>query len=219
MGAYDEELLFVDAQLGRLLDGLEARGRLGDSLVMLVADHGEEFFDHGGFEHGHSVFQELLRVPLVAWGPGVRPARIEAPVSIADVFPTVLEALGIPVEPGVAGRSLWGLLRGGAVPPERSLVAEALLHKRERKALIRWPHKLVFEPSSGRSQLFDLAADPAETRDLAESEPGLRQELLAELEATLEAASRERAARREATFPEAIEERLRGLGYLDAEGS
>ncbi|UCE87113.1 MAG: sulfatase [Deltaproteobacteria bacterium] len=95
--AYDEELLFVDAQVGRLLDGLEARGLLTDTLVMLTSDHGEEFFEHDGFEHGHSAYQELLHVPLVVWGPGVRPGRISPPVSHVDLVPTLLDALGQPV--------------------------------------------------------------------------------------------------------------------------
>ena len=72
---YDEEILFVDRQLKRLFDALDGGGLPDDVVVIVTSDHGEELFDHGWFEHGHSVYNELLRVPLIVRGPGIRPAR------------------------------------------------------------------------------------------------------------------------------------------------
>jgi choline-sulfatase len=164
--AYDEEVLFVDRQLERFFAGLEERGLSDETLVVLTADHGEELFDHGGFEHGHSLYQELLHVPLAVWGPGVRPGRIDAPVSLVDVLPTLLDALGLPPLAGLDGASLWPLLARREALLERPIVAEGTLYGPERRALVRWPWKLV-EVDGGAPRLFDLERDPREQRDLA----------------------------------------------------
>ncbi|HJO22358.1 MAG TPA: sulfatase, partial [Myxococcota bacterium] len=216
-GAYDEELLYIDAQIGRLLDGLEERGLLDDTLIILVSDHGEEFFDHGSFEHGHSVYQELLRVPLVIWAPRARARRVAAPVSIADVLPTILAATGAEPEPGLYGRSLWKTVLGGDPPTERVFVAENTLRGGEQKALVRWPHKLVLDVTTGATQLFDLVDDPGETRDLSAENPAVRDQLLVKLHATVEAPAHGRPAQ-PTEFPPDTLERLRELGYLNGGG-
>ena len=214
--AYDEELLYIDAEIGRLLDGLEARGLLADTLVILVSDHGEELFDHGGFEHGHSVYQELLRVPLVVWAPGASARSVADPVSIADILPTVLDATGAEPVAGTFGRSLWAAVHGSDAPTDRALVAENTLRGGEQKALVRWPHKLVLDDTSGETRLFDLEADPGETQDLASERPAVRDRLAAELRAMTEAAQRQ-AAPQPADFPPDTIERLRELGYVEDE--
>jgi len=210
-GAYDEEVLFVDRQLEHLFAGLEERGLADETLVVLTADHGEELFDHGGFEHGHSLYQELLHVPLVFWGPGVRPGRIDAPVSLVDVLPTLLEALGLPAVPGLDGVSLWPLVARREALPERAIVAEGTLHGPERRALVRWPWKLV-EVDGGAPRLFDLGRDPGERDDRAGSQPDRLRVLALEL-----ARLRARAAP-DSPAPE-IDERmhrdLSTLGYLE----
>ncbi len=209
--AYDEEVLFVDRQLERFFAGLEERGLAEETLVVLTADHGEELFDHGGFEHGHSLYQEILHVPLAVWGPGVLPGRIDAPVSLVDVLPTLLEALALPSVPDLDGTSLWPLLVKRQPLPERPIVAEGTLHGPERRALVRWPWKLV-EVDGGPPRLFDLERDPAEEHDLAASESERLGTLGEEL-------SRLRArAGSTASAPE-IDEQIRrdlsGLGYLE----
>ena len=93
IAAYDEEIAYVDAQLGVLRNGLADRGVLETSLVIFTADHGEELFEHGGYEHGHALWQELLHVPLVVWGPGIEPGREPTPVSLVDIAPTVLDGM------------------------------------------------------------------------------------------------------------------------------
>jgi choline-sulfatase len=213
-GAYDEELLFVDRQLARLLTGLERRRLLDDTLVLLTSDHGEELFDHGGFEHGHTLHQELLRVPLIVWGPGVRGGRIDAPVSLVDVLPTLLDALGLPAPPDLAGRSLWPLLRGGPAPPPHAFYAEGALHGPDRKALLRWPWKLVV--SEGEApRLYDLSVDPTEQHERAAEEPARVAALLRELrEGTSEAVAR-RGERVPARIDAEIRAQLEALGYAD----
>ena len=95
-------------------------------MVVLTSDHGEELFDHGGFEHGHAMWQELLHVPLVVWAPGVEPGRETAPVSLVDVAPTVLDSLGIAPPTPFDGISLWANLTAVEPLPQRPLFAEGV---------------------------------------------------------------------------------------------
>ena len=209
--AYDEEVLTTDLALGRLFDALRERGLWDRSLVILTADHGEELFDHGGFEHGHSMYQELLHVPFVVWGPGVRPGVDDSPVSLEDVAPTVLAAAGIEIPPPVTGRSLLPNLREGTALGRRTLVAQGALHGPDRRALVRWPMKLV-ESVGAPPGLFDLRADPGERSDLAPGKAALVRAMSEEL-ARLSAAGAEGGEPVELP-PEAVEE-LRSLGYVN----
>jgi arylsulfatase A-like enzyme len=206
--AYDEEIAFVDHELGRFLGELEARGLLRRTLVVLTADHGEEFFEHGAFEHGHSVFDEVVRVPLVIWGPGVDPGRAEGPVSLRDIPATVLSELDIAAPPGFAGRSL---LASGA--PE-TVVAEHTLYGRERKTAIAWPWKLHWAKSGEELALFDLAADPAERTNLWPERKTDAQPLFDELSAIAAQGSTALERAGVEIDPE-TRERLRELGYLE----
>lgn len=207
-GAYDEEILFVDGQLERLRRGLEERGLAGRTLVVLTSDHGEELGDHGGFEHGHTVYDELLRVPLVLIGPGVEPGRSREPASLLDVAPTILEALGREVPRELPGASLLG-----PRPRARTLVAERTLYGEEEKAAIRWPWKLLWAPRSDEVRLFDLATDPGERADVAAREP----EVAARMKALLETLERVGARTQggAAALDAETERELRSLGYVD----
>jgi arylsulfatase len=101
---YEAEIAFVDHEVGRLVDALG-----NDVIVVLTGDHGEEFRDHGAFLHGHTLYQELLRVPLLLAGPGIPRDRTSAvPASHVDILPTVLELARVPSPPSVNGRSLLG---------------------------------------------------------------------------------------------------------------
>lgn len=211
--AYDEEIAFVDSEVGRLLDALQSRGISKRTLVLLTADHGEEFFDHGGFEHGHTMYQELLRVPLLAWGPGIVPRRILEAVSLLDVAPTILEGLGVELLTSLPGVSLLGVLRGQTPPTGRTLVAEVPMYGPERSALIQWPLKLIRAPGDGEVLLFDLRADADELTNLANERP----HEVSELARTLRELQRASAAPGDfATVdldPETIRQ-LRALGYV-----
>ncbi len=173
IGRYDEEIATLDDRLSYLFEGLGERW--ADTLVVVTSDHGEELFDHDSFDHGHTMMQELLHVPMIVWAPGLEPRRIDVPVSLADVAPTVLDALGFDAResgsPG-AGRSLWRLASEGEPLEDRDLLAEGLLFGVDRKALIRWPYKLVYY-EDGTRRLVDLVADPGESRDLASELPEL----------------------------------------------
>ena len=211
---YDEEIAYVDAELGRLFRFLEGQGLWDSTLIILTSDHGEEFFDHGGFEHGHSMFQEVLRVPLIIWGPGVHPGRVDSPVSLVDLTPTIYEATGIGVEKELSGISLWSSIKSRERPERRELLAQNTLWGREHRAIVSWPYKLILDPKSGDQQLYDLSTDPAERFDIADEKPGV-----AEL---LEQRMKDRLAglvvsesESEVNLTQEVEEELRALGYLD----
>ncbi len=190
---YDAEIAWVDEQLGRVLAELEAQGRLQSTLIVVVADHGEEFFERGRIGHRAGLHDEVLRVPLLVWGPGVGvPAGLssDASVSLCDVLPTLIDLAGLPAEPGVWGRSLRPVFEGGTLRPmpvtaaltfvsaqprdyyvlHQSLVLDGM--KVLRTMHVSWSaqdeRNLAGkpDPDSVVYQVFDLAADPGETTDL-----------------------------------------------------
>jgi arylsulfatase A-like enzyme len=111
---HDGEISYHDAYFDKFLAMLDELGLSEDTIVVVTSDHGEEFQEHGSWGHGHSVYQELLGVPLLFRWPGVIPAnlRIEPAVSTMDIGPTVLEATGVPIPEAFEGRSLLGFMRG-----------------------------------------------------------------------------------------------------------
>ena len=136
-GAYDAEIAYADAQVGRLLDALRADGRLDDTLVVVVADHGEMLGEHGEQTHGFFIYEAATRIPLIVSGPGVPAAVVADQVRIVDVMPTALSLLGVPVPNEVQGANLMPLARGeqlGAGGAHRELVPAVSL-RLERAAL------------------------------------------------------------------------------------
>lgn len=211
---YDEEIAYVDHELDRLLTHMERLGLLDRTLVILTSDHGEELFEHGGFEHGHSMYQEVLRVPLMLWGPGVPVGRRETPVSVVDIPPTIYEAIGAVAEPSLPGVSLRDAVRHERTGKPREILAQNTLWGREKKALIAWPYKMVLEPLQGRRRLFDLTNDPLERNDLAGEKPSIAKELERRLQDRLAAIESNPIPMESEITPE-VEEELRALGYLD----
>jgi arylsulfatase len=186
---YDGEIRFVDEQVGRLLDGIDEAGRGSRRFVVLTADHGEEFKDHGSMGHGRELYEEVVRVPLLIAGPGPRmTARVALPVSGIDMAPTLLDLAGQGANvAGLHGKSLRGLLRPGAAAadpgtpasgaaaaaagtpaPNRPLLSETVRLNAFRKAVRSAGWKLIHFMDENRSALFDLASDPGERKDLAE---------------------------------------------------
>jgi arylsulfatase A-like enzyme len=123
---YDREIRALDDELRSFFEALR-ESAVGDTIAVVVADHGEEFGEHGRSEHGGAVFEETLRVPLLFWGPGRIPAgaRRDERVSLIDVVPTLLEMLGLPAPPDLDGVSLAPGIRVGAPIRDRTLFAEA----------------------------------------------------------------------------------------------
>lgn len=185
---YDGELRYVDAELERLFDALAERGRLEDTAVVVTADHGEEFLDHGRLGHHPTLYDELIHVPLLVWLPPDARGSLEVPatgdvsgqVSLLDIAPTVTDLLGVEPAPRFGGRSA---LRepGHPVVSEVSNPHGVLkVDERFRRRSVRtggW--KLIVGP--GGEELYDLESDPGELEDLR----GERPDRAAELRATL----------------------------------
>ncbi len=170
---YDGEVTYHDEQFGRIMDGLAERGLDGQTLVIFVSDHGEEFFDHGSVGHGQTLWQELLHVPFIVRWPGVTegPERIGAPAGLVDVAPSILDILGLAVPQDMKGRSLAPLLLGGPATAPRCTVCAT---KDSWRCVIAGRYKLLEHATSRHAttpMLFDLEADPHEKVDLARLMP------------------------------------------------
>lgn len=167
---YDAEIAYVDAQVGRLLDGLEKRGQLENTVVILTSDHGEEFKEHGRLGHGRTLYAEQLHVPLIISGhPGLGSGiRRDDVVSIVDVAPTVTELAGVAGLEGVSGHSLVD----GEARDTHPVIAESIRFGTPMRALRSGPFKLIRVPSQGVEDFYDLRRDPGEHAPLAEDPSG-----------------------------------------------
>ncbi len=207
-----------DDDLRGVFSRLEEPGHLEDTLVVLTSDHGEEFFDHGSVLHGRTLHQELVRVPLIFHGPGI-PAgvRVEEPVSLVDLLPTLLSLVGAPLPPGIDGVDVSGLWKKGG-PTGRVLVSEAdhwIDNKSGnfRRALRRGSWTLHYDADTESFALYDLRRDPTEQRNVAAQHP----ELVAELRAELRPYIPRTRPEPQPEPPEDLVEALRGLGYVEDE--
>jgi arylsulfatase A-like enzyme len=179
VGLYDEEIAANDYAFGELVAGLRRRGLFDDSLVVVLADHGEEFLDHGGWGHGHTLYRELLHVPLLVKLPAGNRARrrVTDVVQQVDVLPSLLEAVGATVPPG-AGASLLRSMRGEVgvrASFDGRMVGSYLDLDGNRVSSLIDERLHLLASSTGlgprRIQLFDLAADPGEQRDRSAAVP------------------------------------------------
>lgn len=176
---YIAELRDTDRQLGRFFDYLRTQGLYDNSIIFVTSDHGEEFLDHAAIGHGQGLYDSVLRVPGVLKLPGNRFAgsEIADEVSMADVAPTIQRLLGLNIAPVVEGRDFLDF--------NSSAVAQTAQLDLDGKRLAAISHggwKLVVDYAAGSQQLFDLAADPGESNDLAEQNKDQASRLRALLE-------------------------------------
>ncbi len=213
--AYDGELRYLDGVLRELSRELEWDD---DTLVCVLSDHGEEFGEHGGTGHGYSIHSELMRIALFFTWPAQLPGgrRVETPVSIVDVLPTLAQLAGLGASNEVAGVSLAPALAGRAAPPERTLFALRFREGGVRQlwAAQRGPWKLIL---SGKGpQLFDHSSDPFEKRNVAAEHPERVAALMAELKAFRALEPAATGAKVNVQLDENALKALRELGYTDA---
>lgn len=223
---YDGEIATVDAEVGKVLDALDASAVRETTLVVVTSDHGESLGEHDYyFDHGHNLFDPSQRVPLLIAGPSVAAGtRSDTLASTLDLLPTVLDALKISYPPDLAGESLLRATRGGP-GPERA----RLLGQNDRQLLGSWDRRLKIvatplQDGSTRYGLFDRQSDPKEARDLSRSQPELlrverrnlelvRDRLDAQAVRTRRQVEGHSGQEREEFSPGACE-RLQAMGYI-----
>lgn len=207
---YDEEIAYFDSQFAALLAGLGRGGRLERTLVALVADHGEEFLEHGDVKHCRNAYDTTVRTPFILSVPGVPAARLAAGAQNLDLVPTLLDYLDVPLDGhGFAGRSLRPAVERGT-----RVNAFQFAGQGDQRAVADGRYKLIEDLGERRAWLYDLVEDPAESRDvLAESRRAY---------GALHAALRDWLAQTEGgeagpavALARETEQRLRALGYLE----
>jgi len=166
---YDGEVRFAAEGIARLFEGIEQLP--GDTLVVLFSDHGEEFWDHGGYEHNHTLYQELVKGTLWIRPPGGvdGPLTVGTPASLADIVPTVLDLVSLPTE-GLDGQSLAATWQEPHQAwTDRALPLGHVGYARETWGVVQAGHKYLLRTWDGHEELFDLRADPGEQHDLSGS--------------------------------------------------
>ncbi len=214
---YDAEIYYADVVFGELLELFEERGLLDETLVIFVSDHGEEFLDHGKWEHGKDLHDSNLNIPLLIRAPGQETAgRVDALVQHVDLLPTILDFAGLEPLEGVEGRSLLPYLEAGVEETAPAVFSYLHLDGKPFASVVAGDWKLIERyPGDGLvvSQLFNLAEDPGETRSLTLEAPVRARYLALQIEARL--AMGRKLTTSEAEMDEQTVNALRALGYLD----
>jgi len=216
---YRGEVLHLDDHIGKLMKSLKELGIYEESLIIFASDHGEEFWEHGGFEHGHSLYNEILRVPLILKLPGKKEGKhIDEMVSLESIAPTVLELSGVELRNEQ--------LQSGTLVPllkklkwnNKSLVAVSTRFYDPLIGLLFDQYKYVQSPATGKEKLYDLDKDPGETESIVASIPDKAAEaakMLSDFRKEAEELRKKMGVQNEsAGFNEETEELLRSLGYI-----
>jgi arylsulfatase len=185
---YNGEVAYADELLGEVQKAAARASGGRETIICITADHGEEFWEHGDFYHGQSLYEELLHVPLLISAPGATPGqRATERVALMEVMPTLAELCGAPISPTFKGRSLAGRLQASSAPlAPVPIYAEKNIYYDPIESITLDNYKLI-RPSETRKpvQLYDLAADPKEQNNLAAARPELVKKLVAQLDARL----------------------------------
>jgi len=235
IGLYDGEIRYTDEVLVEpLIAKLKELGLYDSALIIFTSDHGEEFFDHYSWAHGHQLYDEALKVPLIIKFPGARfkGQRFGPHVRLVDIMPTIIEELGLPAaDLTIDGKSLFPVLRGKETE-DRSFLADigdnilsshvgrkiALSSGKNKMILNKpfGPEDLIFFTSPPRLvppiELFNIAEDPLEVRNLADEKPDVARELNNRIVEIYKQAGRRKSVK--AQVDENLKEQLRALGYI-----
>jgi len=212
LSLYDAEVACNDHNFGLLLDRLEHMGLAEDTVVVFLSDHGEEFFDHGGWIHGRTLYREVLQVPLVIrWPNQTEGRRIQTPVQHVDLMPTLLELAGLDPQPGIHGLSLVG-----PAPASRGVAAFLNLDGWEGWSLANEKSHAIRHVDRGYTgpmELYDLEADPTEHSDLGGNRGVEAGTLLYESRREV-LGDEDRYGAGEVEIDDDLRRRLEALGYL-----
>jgi arylsulfatase A-like enzyme len=219
---YDAEITFVDSEIGTVFDRLKELGLWDRTLIILSADHGEVFGEHGHYYHGHTLYEPQIRVPLIVKPPRSRGRGLTVAPAVRnmDIMPTVLDYCDVSDPAGIDGRSLRPLIEetGGMTRPT-CLETHNLQPPGHQMGYRTEDHKLIYDLFNGQTELYDLRADPSEENDLMEAPPSpeLEARLKGEMLGRLKAGALEDLALPEkpAEIRPEIRDRLRALGYVE----
>ncbi|MDH4271457.1 MAG: sulfatase-like hydrolase/transferase [Candidatus Aminicenantes bacterium] len=221
---YDEQIRYSDKTVGELTALLQTAGILDHSLLILTSDHGEELWDHENYEHGHSLYEEVLRVPLIMVNEHLPAVRLESRVRLIDILPSIMEL----VRPGfdrddLAGESVWRYLKKD--DGKRPVFAAGTIHGDEKFCLIKDDWKVILNTNDLTTnrpligfraedavELYDLKSDPGERHNLRDGKSGEIAGLLKELASLINTESPIQA--RKEILDQKTVERLKSLGYL-----
>jgi iduronate 2-sulfatase len=201
---YHAATSYMDAQLGKVLDALDASGLASNTIIVFWGDHGWHLGDHGMWCK-HTNYEQAARIPVLVVAPGIQPARTQALIESCDIYPTLAELAQLPAPPQGDGRSFASVLKDPATtvrdhaihvyPRGAGLIGRAIRTQRHR--LVEWK-KPGAAPDTAILELYDYEADPAETKNLAAEQPAvvavLRQFLVQHPEAKPQIASKPEAA-------------------------
>jgi len=207
VGRYDESIRYWDEWFGELMDELERRGLAQETIVVVAADHGEEFLEHGNLKHCRNLFDTTIRVPLVFFVPGVEARRIPVPATNLDIVPTLLDLVAADADAArFAGSTLRSWLEGTSAAPRTT---SQYSWWGEHRALSDGLHKLVYSTRTGSFALYRLDLDPGERRDVSGSDRRAAAVLANELRRRM---SEDRSLADGSV--ESPEQQLKALGYL-----
>ncbi|MBT3222272.1 MAG: sulfatase, partial [Proteobacteria bacterium] len=206
---YDSEVAITDAQIGRLIEHLHRRGDLNNTLVVVTADHGEEFLDHQRWGHTTHVYEELIRVPLIVHYPDQQRGRVSTPVALIDILPTILATVGMDTPRKVEGRNLRGDLSA-----ERVLFSETNKGA-QLSVAIRGCHKLIVDHEGKPAELYDLSKDNDETNNIALQYPKLVAELSRKIRRWSKKNSETKKSGTKVNLSDEEVQQLEALGYVD----
>lgn len=217
---YRANIRYVDESVGRLLDALRAQDLYDEALIVVLSDHGDAFFGHQNFGHNQTLYDDMVRIPLLMKFPataGVEPRRLSALVETVDVVPTIFDFLGFALSPQWEGESLWPLIAGDEAEPGPAHREVVLATNRLDRQAIRVEDFKYIVSHEGREELYNLRTDPGEREDLAEREPertrALRERLASVVGNSSAPAPRASDLRRD---PE-MDAFLEALGYVRGE--
>ncbi len=213
---YDEEIQYLDTATGKLLAELEQSGALDNTIVILLADHGEEFLDHGWMKHGLNLYNETLRIPLIVYYPEkLKPERKTDRVSILDIYPTLCELAGTEFSQSLQGKPLPLF---NPSPADRQLLLSTYLARDPAagrtlmNGLLRGPWKLIYTPFSNRLELYNLEFDPLEKTDVAFELREMADTMLKDLLAIIRSQTEQTPEDKQLDSED--RKKLRALGYL-----
>ncbi len=209
---YDSEIAFTDHHIGRILDHLDATGLAHQTIVAFTADHGEGFGAHGYNLHTVSLYDELIRVPLIVRGPELAAGRTDVTVPHVDLAPTLLSLVGVDAPKGFTGE-VWPVTHGVLQPlTDRTVLAETRRYA-DIRGLVRGRWKVIDDRRAGKVEVFDITADPDEQRARARRPPEV-EGLLGELRTAYSGTEEAPTVRRMGDEERAV---LEALGYIEGD--